>query len=567
MPFRILRKQITSFHTAALILGAAGFLSRLLGLFRDRLLAAHYGAGGVLDAYYAAFQIPDTIFTIFLLGAASAAVLPTFIQWQERGKDTRELVQTVLTTFSICAAIAVFILIAVTPWIIPFVAPGFSPETLQLTIRLSRILMLSPFFFGISGIISSVLQAHRRFFLYAIPPLVYNLTIIGGILFLAPWLGPTGLVWGVVLGAFLQLAIQLPTFFSLGFAPRFQFNIRHPGLRKIFITSFPRVTALSLGQITQLMLVAFASLLSVGSVSVFKLAANLVYFPVGIFGVSYALAIFPKLSERASRGEGAAFSSEVWFGVRNIFFWSFPAAALFVVLRAHIVRVILGTGLFDWNDTRLVAASLAVLSGIIVFEGINTLLIRAFYALDRTREPFWFSVASAGIVLVSAGSFLFFWNQFPALSAFIGQILRIGDLKDIRVLAIALAFSFGAISNFFFLFFKLRRTTSQVFGTISRESARPIFQMFFSSVCAGFAAYIALIPFPAIISTHTFLGIAMQGLSAGVTGIIVYILALLLLKNEDIGVLGESIREKLFTPRKTPRVFEVERLDGQESGK
>ena len=163
---RIFNRDITSMHAAALILGAAGFLSRILGLFRDRLLASRFGAGDLLDAYYAAFQIPDILFTVFLIGAASAAILPVFIEYKERKEDAAALIQTLLTVFAVLASVVVLILIAVAPWIVPVLVPGFSEEKTALVITLTRIMMISPLFLGIAGIISSVLQAKGRFLVY-----------------------------------------------------------------------------------------------------------------------------------------------------------------------------------------------------------------------------------------------------------------------------------------------------------------------------------------------------------------------------------------------------------------
>ena len=194
----IFNRQITSLHAAALIIGAAGFLSRILGLLRDRLLASKFGAGDILDAYYAAFQIPDALYTLLLIGAASAAILPIFIEYREEGKDHWRFIQTLLTVFGIFAALAALILIIIAPLIVPLIVPGFSGEKLRLAVTLTRIMMVGPLFFGISGIISSVLQAYHRFLMYAVPPIFYNLAIIFGILVLVPAWGEAGVAIGVV---------------------------------------------------------------------------------------------------------------------------------------------------------------------------------------------------------------------------------------------------------------------------------------------------------------------------------------------------------------------------------
>lgn len=563
----IFNRDITSMHAAALILGAAGFLSRILGLFRDRLLASRFGAGDLLDAYYAAFQIPDILFTVFLIGAASAAILPVFIEYKERKEDAVALIQTLLTVFAMLASVMVLILIAVAPWIVPVLVPGFSEEKVALAVTLTRIMMISPLLLGIAGIISSVLQANRRFLVYALPPILYNAAIIFGIIALVPIMGETGLAWGVVIGALLQGLIQLPIFLRLGFSPRFLFTLRDAGVRKIFAISLPRVAAISFNQVTHAILIAIASFLSAGSVSVFKFSTNLIYFPVGIFGVSYALAIFPKLSESASRKRGDEFFSELFFGIRNIIFWSLPIAFLFVVLRAHIVRVILGTGFFDWNDTRLVAASLAVLSFMILFEGLNTLLIRSFYALEKTWEPLWANLFASATTVFAALGILGLFSYAPETLQAFSAFLRVGDLNETQILAVALAFSIGSVLNFFFLFAKLRSAATLAFGIETKETLRPFLKIFASAVLAGLAAYGALLPFPALVPTNTFLGIAAQGIIAGVIGLATYFAALYFLKNEELNSLLASFNKRLYSLKKQPALFEIEKLDHHETVK
>ncbi|MDO8560719.1 MAG: murein biosynthesis integral membrane protein MurJ [bacterium] len=567
MGLGIFNRQITSLHAAALIIGAAGFLSRLLGLLRDRLLASHFGAGNTLDAYYAAFQIPDTLFTIFLIGAASAAILPVFIEYREHGKDAIRMVQTLLSIFSVVASVIVVILIFLAPLLVPIIVPGFSSEKMRLTITLTRIMMISPLFFGIAGIISSTLQSYHHFLIYSLPAIFYNIAIIFGIIVLVPIMGPEGLAAGVILGALAQIFVQLPMFFTLGFRPKFIFNTRDEGVRRIFKISIPRVAALSFNQLTLLLFVGIASYLAAGSVSIFKFAANLIYFPIGLFGVSYAVAIFPKLSENVMRNKGKEFISELSFGIRNIVFWSLPLVFLFIVLRAHIVRVILGAGLFDWNNTRLVAATLAVLSIMIIFEGLNTLLIRAFYALGKTREPLRANLIASFVSICIALAITVLLRIEPSSLKALSAILRIADVGDTRVVAIATAFSLGSFLNFILLSSILRKSVFRVFGITPLRNFYPIFRITIASLFAGIIAYITLIPFPAIISTRTFLGIAAQGVTAGLTGFAGYFLVLGLLRSDEFLSLVESFRQKLYSVKKQPEIFEVEKLDGKESGK
>ena len=567
MNLGFLNREVASFHAAALIMGGALLASKLLGLFRDRLLAAEFGAGDTLDVYYAAFQIPDLLYTIFLVGAASAAVLPVFLSYERRSQDEAErFIGNLLTIFSAGALVFVIAAIIAAPWLVKLVVPGFSAAKLLSVVHLTRLMMMGTVFLGAASILSSVLQARRYFFVFALPPIAYNLGIITGIVVLVPWLGVSGLAAGVVLGGILQVVIQLPAFAGMGFRIRPAFSIREPGFIAVVRTSLPRVLALTMSQITIVVLAATASLFASGSISVFKLAANLLYVPVGLFGVSYALAMFPKLSASSLAGEGKAFREHVVIGVRNILFWTVPAAAIAIVLRAHLVRVILGSGAFNWEDTRLVAAVLAVLAVAIVSESLLPLILRAFYALGNTRSPLMWDILGSAATIAFAGIFAVWFSWHPEALAFLARMLRIGDLAAPKILAVAFGFLLGSLLNVGLLFFALQRVVRERFGTSFDFEIAAFFNMAGAALLAGCAAYAALLPFPSLVSTNTFIGIFLQGLVSGIVGILVYAGVLWLEGNLEIRALAESFRQRLISPKKTPAVYEAEKLDG-ESGK
>jgi len=564
MRLGLLNREIESFHAAALILGSAALVSKLLGLLRDRLLASRFGAGDVLDVYYAAFQIPDFLYTVFLIGAASAAVLPVFLAEERRSREDAEaFISNLLTVFSIGAVLAVLVAIALAPWLIQLAAPGFSPAKLAAAIGLTRIMMANAIFLGIAGILSSVLQARHRFFAFALPPVVYNLGIIGGILFVVPWLGPIGLAYGVLWGGALQVLVVLPAVLAMRFQLRPVVRLGHAALRRVVRTALPRVAALSMSQLTLVALSAIASFFAAGSISVFRFAVNLLYVPVGLFGVSYALAMFPKLSGASLDGQGEAFREQVGLGIRNILFWALPLAVLCIVLRAHIVRVVLGSGAFDWEDTRLVAAVLALLAAAIVSESVLPLILRAFYALDRTREPLvWDIVASVLTVVLAVGIAAWFTASPPVLQA-LAEWLRIGDLAYPRILAVALAFAVGSLANAALLALALRRAAQVKLRVRLSFEWAAAGAMLGASVLAGLAAYGALQPFPALVATDTFVGIALQGLVAGAAGLSVYGLILAWQKNPEMASLIESLRRRLVSLKRTPQVYGTEKLDGE----
>lgn len=557
-------REILSFHAAALILGAAALLSKLLGLVRDRLLAARFGAGDTLDVYYAAFQIPDILFTVFLVGAASAAVLPVFIGYERRGPAAAAaFVSNLLTVFGVLALIAAAAAAAFAPWLAAFVAPGFGAVKLAAVVGLTRLLLFNTVFLGIAGILSSVLQARRRFFVFALPPIVYNLGIIAGIQFAVPVFGLSGLAYGVLAGGVLQVLIQLPAFSAMRFSFRLRFDLAEAGLRRVAATSLPRVSALVMSQLTLVALAAIASFLAAGSISVFKFASNLLYVPVGLFGIPWALAVFPKLSDASLAREGEAFRGHVLLGVRNILFWTLPAAAMAVVLRAHIVRVVLGSGAFDWEDTRLVAAALAALALAIVSESILPLFLRAFYALGRTREPLLWDVVGSLFTVLSALGLLALASVRPDLLDLGAAALRIGDLPHPEIVAIASAFTLGSLLNVFLLGRALRRAALRELGVMLSFGGNALPAMGMAALAAGVAAYAALLPFPALIATNTLVGIFIQGAAAGAAGLIVYAAVLAWQKNPEMLAIIQSFQQRLLSPRKTPQVFETEKLDSE----
>src|SRR3990167_5507307 len=300
MPQKILRffdresKRVTE---AAFILAGSGILADLLSLFRDRLLAARFGASRELDLYYAAFRVPDFIYTFSLFLAASTALLPILVEkFSEDETNAKVFFRDIFSLFGITALALVALAYFLMPAVSPYVAPGFLPEEGARMILLSRILLFSPLLLGLSSLVSSVVQSFRRFYVYALSPLLYNLGIIFGILFWEPVFGLHGIVWGVVLGAALHLWVQLPTVFSLGFTlwPRF------PKISREVISSLklslPRTLGLSLNQLVLTVITALGSTLGAGAVAVFNFAQNLQSVPLSVIGLSYAVGVFPTLS-------------------------------------------------------------------------------------------------------------------------------------------------------------------------------------------------------------------------------------------------------------------------------
>ncbi|MBI3442550.1 MAG: murein biosynthesis integral membrane protein MurJ [Candidatus Sungbacteria bacterium] len=532
MRIRLLNHEMSSVHAAAFLLGAAGLLSRLIGVMRDRLLALHFGAGRELDIYYAAFQIPDLLSVLFLLGAGSAAILPIFQEYLARDRAQAQKLISQISTFFLLGALGgsglVFVL---APGLARLFVPGFSSADQALTVTLMRIMLCSPILFGLSGIFSAVIQSFERFIAYALAPVLYNLGIIAGILFFAPVMGTVGLAIGVVLGAWLHLTIQYVSLVSLGFSPRLMFGPIDHGIKKIMALSAPRVLSLSFTQLTVLALTGLASLLATGSISIFQFAQNLYFVPVGVFGISYSVALFPRLNAAYIERNPDRFFEEFFLGLRSILFWTVPSAVLFFVLRVEIVQVALGGRAFSWESVQRTAACLGVLAIAIVAAALMPHLVKSFYALENTRVPLLMDMSGSVVSVVLAFFFM--------------------KLISPPVLGIALGFSLGLGVNTLLLYMVLMPFAARVFGKKEGFSAhgrsavgRPVLKIIIASLVAGVAAYAVRLLFFQDLLRGQILPIFAYGLLAGIIGIIAYLGLLLLFKSEDADLLCQSLSKR-----------------------
>lgn len=401
---KIWNSETQSVTTAALIVGAASLASRLVGVLRDRILASTFGAGDVLDAYYAAFRVPDFLYNLVILGALSAAFIPVFTEYLEK-RDKHEawrLAERVLSVVGAVMGGLCVILFFAAPVLIPFTVPGFDAAKTAMTVSLSRVMLISTFFLALSAVMGGVLQATRRFVAFALAPVFYNLGIIVGVVLLVPNIGEIGLAWGVVAGAALHLIVQASVARKIGLERIPLPSFRHEGVRRILGLMAPRTAGLAITQINLIVILAIASTLAVGSVAVFNLATNLQTLPIGIIAISFAVAAFPSLSRAASAKDRNEFRRVLGSTSRKIIFLILPATAAFLILRAQIVRLILGEGQFDWDDTIRTANVLGIMASSLLAQSLVPLLARAFYALQDTWTPLWIGLAAEGSNLVLA---------------------------------------------------------------------------------------------------------------------------------------------------------------------
>lgn len=408
---RIFSKRQRSVLSAALIIMIAYGASSLLGLLRNRLLAAHFFSGqeAQLDAYFAAFVLPDTIFQLLILGALSAAFIPVFTDYLRKDKEEAWHVAQASMTLILLVFLVVsgLLFILATP-ASRILALGFPGRSIQLTATLIRIMLTAQFFFALSSFMTGILQSHQRFLVPALAPVAYNIGIIMGIVFLAPTIGIYGPAVGVVVGAILHFLIQLPLALRLGMRVRLVFDFAHGGVRRIRRLMPARAATLAVGQAERVVAVMVTSALSAGTLTIFNFARQLYILPINLFGATIGQASFPTLASKHHDGP-EALSQTTAAIVRQIAFFTFPAATLMLVLRIPEVRLAFGAKQFPWDATLLTGRIVALFALSVPAQSINLLLIRTFYAAHNTRLPLYTSTATT-LLLAALGPILTFWG-------------------------------------------------------------------------------------------------------------------------------------------------------------
>ncbi|MEK7068463.1 MAG: lipid II flippase MurJ, partial [Patescibacteria group bacterium] len=409
-------------------------LSQILALLRDRLLAGTFGAGETLDLYYAAFRLPDLLFATVASLLSLYALLPIIARLAP--EDMHAFLERSLLVFFAAMGIIAAAAFAAAPYILSFILPGLAGDGLT---ELTRILLLPPLLLGASNIVAALTQLKQRFLLYSLSPLLYNLGIILGIVVLYPYVGLRGLAWGVVVGAAFHLLIQLP-FWGGGGRSRMSWRDTIAGLGEVLKLSVPRTLALAAGQISLLILVALASLMEKGSIAVFMFAFNLQAVPLAIIGVSYSVAAFPTLSRLHAAGEWHEFARHIETALRHVLFWSVPVIVFVIVLRAQLVRAILGTGMFEWPETRLVAAALALFIVSLAAQSITLLVSRGYYAAGDTAKPLIFGALSVVVAVGSGLMLMRLFAEWDLWRLFLEEMLRVDGIAGTPILMLALAY-------------------------------------------------------------------------------------------------------------------------------
>ncbi len=401
------RKQ-NSILSAALVITLANIFSSIFGLWRERVLIKQFFSSNAsqqaYEAFQVAFQIPDMIFQLIVMGALAASFIPLFseLKKQDEAKAFR------FTAIVMNYVMLVFLILSILAFIFAEPITGlrtgkeFSLEQIAIAVKLTRLMLFAQLFFAISNFLTGILQAYQRFIAPALAPIFYNLGIMLGTIFLAKYFGIYAAGLGVLLGAFLHMLVQLPLVWKLGFRFNFDFNLKFPSVKKLFALMPPRLLTVGVTEFQNLAMGFFATTIGDLSFVVLKLASRLMTLPIRFFGVPISQASLSFLSEESAGENRAKFNRLLLQSLNQIAFFAMPASVLLLILRVPIIRLIFGTYNFPWKTTVLTGKVVAIIAISITAQAMVQLLVRAFHALKDTKTPFLITIATVAIYLLTA---------------------------------------------------------------------------------------------------------------------------------------------------------------------
>ena len=432
-----------SVKSAAIVLASSTLVSALLGLFRDRLLNSYYlGTYPTgIDAYTAAFTIPDFMFFILTSGALAVSFIPVFNQRLAVGnkKSAWELSSSLLNLLAILTlAASVLIMILADPLSRYIVSPGLDESGMILAINMTRVIAINPFLFSIATVLTSIQQAVGRFVFYAFAPAIYNIGIIIGITCFTGGInifgievfggGIMGVALGVILGAVLQLIVSLIGLFGLGMDYNFKINWKNQGFRSILRLLPARSLDQGIDYVNGIVNTNLSSRMGAGAVRSFNQASSLHQMPVNLIGVAISTAFFPKLTEELGNGDKREFNNTFRQALRTIIWISLPVSVIAFFGRGYVTSFISNIGNNDSNGT--IASILGTLCIAIFARSVFHIASRGFYAYQDTKTPFVVSIFAIGLtILLSVWFFFLGWGVDG-----LGFAQSIGAIAEIIVL-------------------------------------------------------------------------------------------------------------------------------------
>lgn len=462
---------------AAGLISAATFLSRVLGLFREQVFAAQFGAGFAVDAFQVAFRVPNLLRDLFAEGAMSAAFVPTLTRTEkEQGREAAMRLANLVVNFLLVAVSAICLIgILAAPWVVRFLAPGFAavPGKLELTTLMTQIMTPFLLLVSLAAAVMGILNTRRIFFLPAVAPTMLNLALIASGFLIAPFMPRFGLepivgmAIGAVLGGLGQLLIQVPALRAQGFRWRPQVSFRDPGVLRMAALMAPASIGIAAAQVNVFTSTFLASTLAEGSVSWLNYAYRLMQLPIGLFGVAIATVTLAEVSRHAAAGNLADLKATLSLSLRLVMLLTIPATLLLMALARPIIALLYEHGRFGSWDTAMTSRALwAYAIGLAAFSAVRV-MVPAFYSLGMARIPVMISMSTiAATVLL----------YFPLMRLF-GHT------------GLALAVSIGSVLNFAALFWMLRRKLGGLGGRrLLRAGVRILLAAAAAAVAAGWVA-------------------------------------------------------------------------------
>lgn len=506
---------------AAGILMVAMVASRILGYVRDMVIYAYFGQNNLTDAYNAAFSIPDFLYYLLVGGALSSAFIPVFAGYIATNKEEEgwRVASTIFNLVIILMMTGIILGIIFAPVLVRILVPGFSPENLALTVKMTRLMFLQTFFMAMNGISMGILNSYQQFLAPAVGSVIYNLGIIVVGLIFSHYLdlGIMGFALGVVIGAALNFAVQLPALLKTGLRYQFVIDLKHPGVRKIGTLILPVLIGLSVTHLNLFVNQNLGSNLPSGMISALRVAQRIMQLPIGVFAIAIAVAVFPTLTGQAAREEKEQFKETMSLGLRTIFFITVPSAIGLIALRVPIVRLLFEQGLFTPEDTSATAfALLFYCLGLFAYSALQ-LLNRVFYSLQDTLTPV--AVGILTIVINIALNFLL--------------------IKPMGHGGLALAYSLAGIMNMLLLLYIFRKKAGSIDG---RRILHSFVLTLGISAVMGICAHQTAELMNMVFSVSTKFGQLLQvGVSIAV-GVIVFVLLAFFLKMEE----GEMVKKMIM---------------------
>ncbi len=511
---------------ASLVMIATLLASRVLGWVRLSVIGAQFGGQPrELDAFWAAFRIPDTIFNLLVAGALASAFIPVFSGYlaKEREKEAWHVASSVMNAMLLLLIALSAVMWLAAPALMPLLVPEFTPSQWELSTRLTRIMLLSPIFMGLSALFTGVLNSYRQFLSGATAPLVYNLVIILFALFASPFLGINALAYGVVAGALMMWLVQVPELTFRRTKYTLALDLRHSGVREIARLSGPRTLALGAVQVVFFVDLNLASRMPAGSLTALTYAFQLLLLPIGVFSIAISAAVFPALSRYAAEGLQVKLRDALEQAIRWILFLTLPAAVVMIVLRRPIVHL-----LFQWKDfgpdLREATAAAFLLYAIgLVGHALVQIVARGFYATKDTRTPFVLTLVSIAINVALSITFAPAWG----------------------INGLALANSLATLSEAALLLALLASRARLRMSGLGAASLR----LAVASLAMGAAMFVFIrLTNVTVDLEETKLGLLLQTLLASAVGGLAFLGAASVMRVPELAEVGAALRERFRSP-------------------